>query len=578
MDEKIDLVSLPKKSFWKLSVPIIAFCIFTAVYSIVDMVWVSKISVEAFFALGISIPFVSLIFSFGDSIGLGTNSMMSRFIGSKDYESAYNTLIHGLILSHIMWVFVVICLYFAHGILFYLDKADSYILVFDYLVPIVIFAYVFIFINLFSQTLQAEGNSRLPTILIISSNILNLILDPIFIFNLNLGLKGAAYATVLSAFIVYLVFIYYYVSGRTKVPLSFKYFKFRLYIFVEILKVALPNFLKYGLWCFIGSFINSILVTTTGEIGPILFSVSSKLENLLIAPLRGYGGALMSVSGHLFGAHKFEELNGLYKYALKVSLITSLVVVTIFIFARDYVFSLFSITGMETEIMCIAAVGVVIIPTMAFSIICSKMLDSFGKSMYAFFITVISMIIEIFLIYELYVLWNSGMCVLIGTMIGELILAACLYLFVRYLFKNFDDEYADKTTVKTFDKNNNSSNMSKEENMDIDEDKTHENLSQILLIIALIALSALLIEIISIPFRVQNYQMVMSGAIAFVIGGFSVYLIERLDKSLLPAIGFLLNGILIFVFMQKHGYISTILFVLAGLLAIYINLIVKKLK
>ena len=190
MNEKIDLVTLPKKSFWKLSLPIIAFCVFDAIYGIVDMVWVSKIGVEAFFAMGVSIPIVSLIFSFGDSIGQGTNSIMSRFIGSGDYESAYNALIHGMILSNIIWFIIVLCLLFANGILFYLDKTDSYILIFDYLVPIVVFAYIFIFNNLFSETLQAEGNSHTPTVLMIGSNILNIILDPIFIFNFNLGIKG----------------------------------------------------------------------------------------------------------------------------------------------------------------------------------------------------------------------------------------------------------------------------------------------------------------------------------------------------------------------------------------------------
>ena len=104
MNEKIDMVSNPKKSFWKLSVPIIAFCVFDAIYGIVDMAWVSQISVHASFAVGISIPFVSLIFSFGDSIGQGANSLMSRFMGADDYESAYNSLIHGLILANIVWV------------------------------------------------------------------------------------------------------------------------------------------------------------------------------------------------------------------------------------------------------------------------------------------------------------------------------------------------------------------------------------------------------------------------------------------------------------------------------------------
>ena len=69
MKEKIDLVSLPKKSFWTLSLPIIAFCIFDAIYGIVDMLWVSKISMEAFYAMGMSIPFVTFVFSVGDSIG-----------------------------------------------------------------------------------------------------------------------------------------------------------------------------------------------------------------------------------------------------------------------------------------------------------------------------------------------------------------------------------------------------------------------------------------------------------------------------------------------------------------------------
>ena len=69
MKEKIDLVTLPKKSFWKLSVPIIAFCVFDAIYGIVDMFWVSKISMDAFYAMGMSIPFVTFVFSVGDSIG-----------------------------------------------------------------------------------------------------------------------------------------------------------------------------------------------------------------------------------------------------------------------------------------------------------------------------------------------------------------------------------------------------------------------------------------------------------------------------------------------------------------------------
>ena len=97
-----------------------------------------------------------------------------------------------------------------------------------------------------------------------------------------------------------------YHHGKTKVPLDLKYFKFRKYILVEIFKVALPNFLNDAVWCISASFINSTLIMTMGAVGPILYSVSNKIETFLIAPVRGYGRGLMSVTGHLFGAEKFD--------------------------------------------------------------------------------------------------------------------------------------------------------------------------------------------------------------------------------------------------------------------------------
>ena len=165
-----------------------------------------------------------------------------------------------------------------------------------------------------------------------------------------MGIKGAAYATVFSAFLVFIPILYLYLSGRTKVPLSLKYFKFRSYIIIEIFKVALPNFLDSALWLLSASYVNTTLIMSMNSIGPILYSVSSKLKNLLIVPVRSYGRALMSVTGHLFGARKFNELNDMYKYVLKLSIFTTLALMILFFFIRDYVFNLFSITGMQTEI------------------------------------------------------------------------------------------------------------------------------------------------------------------------------------------------------------------------------------
>ena len=414
------------------------------------MLWVSQIGIEAFYAIGVSIPISSLIFSFGDSIGQGTNSMMSRFIGSGDYEGAYNTLIHGIIITNIIWLILVLCLVFAQGILYNLKQADSYILTFEYLIPIIIFAYVFLQTNMLSETLQAEGNSRTPTILIISSNILNIILDPIFIFNFNFGIHGAAMATVLSSMVPFIVFMYLYLHGKTKIPLKKECFKFKSYILVEIFKVSFPNFLDDGMWSFSISFINSILLMTMGSIGPILYSVALKLRALLIAPVRGYGRGLMSVTGHLFGAEKFDELEKMFKYVMKISIFTTLVVMIAFIFLREYAFSIFSITGMENEIFWIAIGGTVLMVLTPVSMISAKMLDGFGKSMYSLMFTIIRIIFEVALIVLLVNTISNGACVLIGICCGQLLSSIIYYLFLRHLFNNFGKEYKFKYTVKTF--------------------------------------------------------------------------------------------------------------------------------
>ena len=110
--KKIDLITLPKKSFWKLCIPITIFLLFDTLYGIIDMMWLVNYSNEAAYAVSAAAPLILLITTFGDSIGQGTNSIMSRYIGSNDYEGAYNSLIHGLLVSFIMGLLIVLTIPF----------------------------------------------------------------------------------------------------------------------------------------------------------------------------------------------------------------------------------------------------------------------------------------------------------------------------------------------------------------------------------------------------------------------------------------------------------------------------------
>ena len=533
----------------------------------------SKINVDAFYAMGMSIPFVTFIFSVGDSIGQGTNSIMSRFIGSGDYESSYNALIHGLVACNVVWFIIILCFLFVNRILFYMYGMNSFTLIFDYLVPIIVFAYLFIFNNLFSETLQAEGNSKTPTTLIIVSNILNIILDPIFILYFDWGIKGLAYATVLSAFVVFIPILYLYLSGRTKVPLSVEYYEFRPYIIIEIFKVAFPNFLDNGLWLLLASYINVSLVMSMGDMGPILYSVAMKLRNLLVVPVRGFGRSLMSVTGHLFGARKFKEIDDMYKYVLKLSLFTTLAVMILFFFFRNYIFDLFGITEMSTEIFWVAAGGIVIMLSVPFSIISSKMFDGFGKSMYSLLFTGVKIVLDICLIYVLNLVFNNASSVLISLVLSEVAMSITYYLFLRYLFRNFDKKYDGKSTVKTFKKEDKNTYEIKSDNWS---DKSV--LKKGLLLFALILSIICILLILCVGIKFHHNSILIVGIVSLICIFMGYYLGSRVDRMKLHLIQLIILTVIFFLFLNYASYITTIYFIVISVLLLYIISILHKLK
>ena len=436
-DKCIDLISHPKKSFWMLSIPIVAYLLFNTLYGIVDMMWVANLSLDAAFAIGTSDPIFAFLVTFGDSIGQGTNSIMSRYIGSKDYPSAYNSLIHGILISIIVSIFIILSIPLINDMLYLMKIENSVNLIFDYLIPLFSFSFLFIISSVFCETFQVEGNSKTPVIIMVLSNILNLVLDPILIYGFGMGVSGAAYASIISQFIALLAFLYLYLSSRTKVPLSLKYFKFKFHILSEILKVALPNFIDDGMVFVLAIFINRMLILQLGEIGLVLYAVSIKIRTLLRAPIKGMGRGLMSVTGHLFGAKKIDELNEMYMYVLKMTLIASFLISLSFFILRDYLYASFSLINLETPIFYIGLFGIIITMVYPFTHVSSKMLNGFGKSIYALIFSILGIITQIALMMILMDILPKGMCILVGITLGELIIGMVYFITLKLLLKRF---------------------------------------------------------------------------------------------------------------------------------------------
>ena len=432
MVNNVDFNSDPKKVFWQFTRPLLILTLFEAGYSFVDIFWVSQMNSESFFAIGVAVPLVTLIINFGKAVGVGTNSIMSREIGNDDYIDSYNSILHGIAAGLILGLLIMLSTLFLKYILIYMGATSSMDLSMQYLTPIFLCPFVFIFSNFFASTLQAEGNSKTPTQLLILTNVLNLILDPIFIFVLGWGVSGVSYATILSSGITAVYLLHWYMSGKSEVPLNFEYFKPG--IVYDIFLVAIPNFLIDSLWCISMLFFNKILILQLGQIGVLLYSTASRIESILISPQKAFGRGLISVCGHLYGAHRIDELEDLYHYVLKKAILIAIISTVIFFFIRDYGFALFSVTGAPESVFYIALAAIVIIPFNEVSVMSGKMLDGMGKSYYELSFTIGIIIYEIGIVTLLAPIFKHGVCVLLGILIGEVTFAIVYYILLKHLF------------------------------------------------------------------------------------------------------------------------------------------------
>ncbi|WP_458405754.1 MATE family efflux transporter [Methanobrevibacter sp.] len=433
MVHNVDILSNPKRAFWNLSSPLILLSIFQACYSLIDMFWVSQLSSEAFFAVGVTAPLFSLIITFGDAVGIGTNSIISRELGKKEYDDTYNSILHGIVACVVLAAVIMSSAFFLKDILALLNVTESVDLAMTYITPIFIFSFVFLFSSLFVNTLQAEGNSRIPTRLLILTNVLNLILDPLLIFVFNWGIIGASYATIISTSIAVIFFLYWYLSGKSEVVLNFKYFKPG--IIYDIFVVAVPNFIMDGLWCVSMMYFNRILIEQLGSIGVLLYATSLNIESFIVSPEIAFGKAALTISGHLYGAEDYDKLKEIYRYSLIVSISLVIVTAIAFFFVRDYVFGLFSVTNVEKSVFYIALVGIFLLPCEQVIVMSNKILDGMGKSYHSLILSNGTIIFEIILTTLLAPILTQGVCVLMGIFITELIFAVAYFILIQDMLK-----------------------------------------------------------------------------------------------------------------------------------------------
>jgi putative MATE family efflux protein len=265
-----------------------------------------------------------ILVGFGNGIGAGGNSLISRYIGAEDRHSANNAAIHNLILSVIISIIISIVFIFSMKSLLIMMGAESVI---DYATEygFIIFAWTFALLMppIVGGAFRAEGDIKRATIPIALAAIINMILDPIFIFGFNLGVKGAAYATIISQALS-CVWVITFLSGKkTLLKLRFKNMRINAKLILPCLALGLSTFIMQSSESVISVCFNSSLLKYGGDLAVGAMTILTSVMQFAILPMQGVAQGAQPILSYNFGAKNSARVKGTFKLLLCSCLIYS---------------------------------------------------------------------------------------------------------------------------------------------------------------------------------------------------------------------------------------------------------------
>ncbi len=334
----------PHKALWTLAVPVMIGMIVQTVYSIVDMIFVGRISPEAIAAMAFNMPLV--FFSIGITFGLGSGvtAVIARFIGAEDKPQAENTAEHGILLSGIIGIiFTIGGLVLGDQILAGIGCPPELLADATGYFHIIAFGFIFTFAAVFLRSIfTGEGDTRTPMYFQATGTVINIILDPIFIFTFKMGVEGAALATVLSQTFVALGLAYrMLVRKKSYLQFNFRYFKLNTYIIQEVLRIGIPASLSMIIMSSGSALFNFILVhfSSSAVAG---YQVATRLDQLYFLPIISIAGGLVTLVGMFYGARRLDLIYDVIKYGMSRAILIGIVSGLVFYIVAPWVFPVFS--------------------------------------------------------------------------------------------------------------------------------------------------------------------------------------------------------------------------------------------
>lgn len=319
----------------KLAVPTVISMLVTSIYNMADTFFVSQINTQASAAVGIVFPIMSIIQACGFTLGMGAGSLISIKLGQKKNDEASvicsTAFFTAIIIGILITIFGVL---FSSGFLHLVGASEAVLPYAKAYARYIFLGAPFMCASfVLNNCLRSEGKSFFSMIALTSGGLINIALDPIFIFGFKLGISGAAIATLISQTISFSILLSWYLRKKVICRLSLKLYG-KPQILGKIVNTGIPSLARQGLASLSTIILNTMAGTYGGDSGIAAMSIVTKIVMFIASIMIGIGQGFSPVSGYNYGAKRYDRVKKAYRFLVGSGMaIMTCFALVIFIFA-----------------------------------------------------------------------------------------------------------------------------------------------------------------------------------------------------------------------------------------------------
>lgn len=395
MDNKQATLELGTKPVGRLlmqyALPAIVAMVAASLYNMVDSIFIGQgVGALAIAGLAITFPFMNLSAAFGAAIGVGSCTFISMKLGQRDYAIANKILGNCMMLNIVVGLcFGGICLLFLDPILSFFGASDNTLpYARDYMQIILcgnVFTHLYFGLNAVLRSASKPRHAMYATIFTV---VVNTILDPIFIYGLDLGIRGAAFATVLSQFLA-LSWQWRLFSNKNEL-LHFDYSLFRLDkpIVKNIIGIGISPFAMNACSCIVVIFVNTCLMKHGGDLAVGAYGIANRIGFVFVIVAMGVNQGMQPIAGYNYGAQNYDRLRKVVKLAISCATVVCTVGFLVAMFAAHPCARLFT---KDESLIDLASTAIrmmmMMFPIVGFQIVVTSFFQSIGKAKVSMFLS-----------------------------------------------------------------------------------------------------------------------------------------------------------------------------------------------